>query len=83
MHSYEYVYFLDKTISTPLTGYKFISIKHKMSTNKKYFDFRLLTRENLELIVCFSPEKHKLLKVIEQENAGSEIKQFKRTEIDN
>ena len=29
--------------------------------------------------MCFSPEKHKLLKVIEQENAGSEIKQFKRT----
>ena len=66
-----------------------LPIKLKVSTNKKYFDFRLLTRENSELTVCFSPEKHispekhKLLKVIEQENAGSELKQFKRTETDN
>ena len=30
--------------------------------------------------MCFSLEKHKLLKVIEQEKAGCEIKQFKRTE---
>ena len=30
--------------------------------------------------MCFSPEKQKLLKVTEQERAGSEIKRFKRTE---
>ena len=51
-----------------------------MSTKKKCFDFRSLTQENSEQTVHFSPEKHKLLKVIEQENAGSEIKRFKRTE---
>ena len=38
---------------------------------------RFLTQENS---VWFSPEKHKLLKDIEQEKAGCEIKQFKGTE---
>ena len=28
----------------------------------------------------FSPEKHKLLKVIEQKNDGCEIKRFQKTE---
>ena len=66
MHSYEYLIFSDKTISTPITGYitNLSPIKHKVSTNKRYFDIQLLTQENWERTVCFSPEKHKLLKVI-------------------
>ena len=39
-----------------------------MSTNKRYFDFRLITEENSER------------KVIEQENTGCEVKRFRRTE---
>ena len=35
---------------------------------------------NSEQTVCFSPVKHKFLKVIEQKIAGCEIKCFKRTE---
>ena len=30
--------------------------------------------------MCFSPEKHKLLKVIKSEKSGCEIKRYKRTE---
>ena len=50
-----------------------------MSTNKKYFHVRLLTEENSKQKTCFSQEKRRLLKVIEQENAGCEIKWLKRT----
>ena len=39
-----------------------------MSTNKRYFDFRLITEENSER------------KVMEQEKAGCEVKRFRRTE---
>lgn len=45
-----------------------------------YFDFRLIAKEKSEQIVCFSPEKHKLSKGIEQENDECEIKRFKKTE---
>ena len=84
MHSYEYLVFSDRTISTLQITNGYITnlspAKHKVSTKKKYFDFQLLTEEKSERILCFSPEKHKLLKVIEQENDGCEIKRFKRTE---
>ena len=83
-HSNEYSFFSDKTISTPLTGYitNLSQIEHKMLNNKKYFDFQLLTKEQSNRTVCFSPENYKLLKVIEQENDGCEIKHFKSTERD-
>ena len=73
-HSNEYLFLSDKTISTPLTGYitNLSQIKHKVLTNKNYFDFQLLTEEQSERTVCFSPENCKLLKVIEQENDGCE-----------
>ena len=85
MHSYEYLIFSDKIISTPLTGYirNLSPIKYKVSTNKKHFDFRLLTEKKSEQTVCFLPEKHKLLKVIEQENEGCKIKRFRRTECND
>ena len=44
-----------------------------MSTDRKYFDFRLLTEEKSERIV-------KLLKVIKDEKSGCEIKCYRRTE---
>ena len=75
MYIYEFNFFrYDHT--TSLT----VHIKHIKSTNIKHFDLRLLTEEKSERIVRFFPEKHKLLKVIEQENDGCEIKRFKRTE---
>ena len=72
----------DKTITAPITEYitNLSLIKHKISTDRKYFDFRLLTEEKSERTVCFSPEKHKLLKVIKDEKSGCEIKRYKRTE---
>ena len=36
--------------------------------------------ERSERPACFSPDKHKLLKVIEQENDSCEIKWFEKTE---
>ena len=80
MHSYEYLIFLDRNMSTPLIGYITIlsPIKDKVATNKKYFGFRLLTEEKLERTVWFSPEKQKLLAAIEEENDRCEIKRFKR-----
>ena len=81
MHSNEYLFFADKTISTPLTGYitNLSQVKHEVLTNKKYFDFQLLTEEKSERTLCFSPENYNLLKVIKQENDGCEIKPFKST----
>ena len=80
MHSYEFLIFSDKTISTPLIGYitNLSPIKDKVGTNKKYVDIRLLTEEKSERTVWFSPEKQKLLTAIEEENDRCEIKQFKR-----
>ena len=83
MHSYEFLIFPDKTISTSLTGYitNLSPIKHQVPTNKKYFDFQLLTEEKSEQTMCFSLEKHKLLKVIDQENEGCEVKRLEQNKM--
>ena len=77
-----FFFFSDKTIAAPITGYitNLSPIKHKISTDRRYFDFRLLTEEKSERTVCFSPEKHQLLKVIKDEKSGCEMNRYKRTE---
>ena len=42
---------------------------------RKYFNFVLLTEENEEHALCFSPEKHKLVADI-----GCELKRLKRSQ---
>ena len=76
------IVFPDKTITAPITEYitNLWPIKHKKSTDRKYFYFCLLTEKNSQWTVCFSPEKHKLLKVIKDEKRGCEIKRYKTAE---
>ena len=81
----EALFFSDKSIAAPITVYitNLSPIKYKISTDRKYFNFHLLTEEKSERIVCFSPEKHKLLKVIKDEKSDREIKRYKRIERNN
>ena len=82
LYFFNFFYFSDKTITAPITGHitNLSPIKHKISTDRKYFDFRLLTEEKSEQTVCFSPGNNKLLKVIKDEKSSREIKRYKRTE---
>ena len=81
----EALFFSDKSIAAPIIGYitNLSPIKHKISIDRKYFDFHLLTEEKSERTVYFSPEKHKLLKVIKDEKSGRDIKRYKRIERNN
>lgn len=58
-------------------------IKQARESKRKYFDFTLNTENSEERSVCFSPEKHKLISIIESEKSGCELKKFKKSDRDD
>ena len=71
-------FILEKT----LLGYVYDATNANTAKNKttKYFNFNIQSEEENYKCVCFSPEKHRLLKEISNESIqkrGVEIKRFK------
>ena len=49
----------------------------------KYFDFFFHTKDNVRRGVCFSPQKRKILKEIEEKKQGCLLKKIKLSTSDN
>ena len=53
------------------------------SENILILHLTLNTENSEERSVCFSPEKHKLISIIESEKSGCELKKFKKSDPDD
>ena len=75
---YSYL-FLDVTVSGYVSA---ISPVQEFKKKRKYFDFMLHTKESVKRAICFSPEKHALLRDICKSSSGCQIKKIKYSNDD-
>lgn len=72
---------LDDTIATGYVS-NLSMVSPSKDRKRKYFHFTLQTEKDAKRVVCFSPEKHRLIAKINKEKQGCEIKKFRLNDKD-